>query len=372
MVKYVEPDITLPDVVPDDQVARLQAYVDSLEDGGLPDQWAPIDFERNAFVRAWNATKANTERVPPYPGEDQWRTRGVNYEPVTVDIDIVDAATMDRAVGLVLRRGLSRLSQYERLVQNFLASGQEWAGLQAGADVSTIRSKIREYFGNLQAKWHDVQPTLFEARKVTAMSNWVQIDEYGDSFLWEDDAFTLQVQPADDHDGWVYLVTGPNERERSMETISGNVRPEDGTDDEPHDVTDAMGIAEAVLHNEFGVDPDDYRDDDFVASKDNVVSEYTTGYKQGFVDGLKEATPKTAAFALDDFEPVGSRDPNDEGSFEAYDDTPDGRYVSAVITEDSWYVSIEDMEGDADDEEFRGEASSLEDAVAKINEAIGE
>lgn len=121
----------------------------------------------------------------------------------------------------------------------------------------------------------------------------------GDVWIWETNEFDLQVQPADDHDGWVYMVrTAPDT------TISGNVRTDEG------DILDAMEIAEAVLENEFGINAQDFisegppadhtahpphtpRNDqeryDPEARTWPLASPYTTGYKHGFTDALREA-----------------------------------------------------------------------------------
>lgn len=98
---------------------------------------------------------------------------------------------------------------------------------------------------------------------------------------------------------------------------------------------------------------------------------FKTGYEQGYADAVEDATTRiaqTAPFSLDEFEPMPLRDPSDEGSFEAYDDIGD-HYVSAVISDSHWYVSIE---GGDEDVEFEGEASSLEDAVSKVNQKIND
>lgn len=98
--------------------------------------------------------------------------------------------------------------------------------------------------------------------------------------------FEMQVFPADDGaGGWIYLVHVPNSERR---TISGHVRPDEGS------IDDAMEIAEAVLRNEFGIDAHD---------------ESSDPYDDGMYASRRKATGKKAKRAR--FEQLTARVKND-------------------------------------------------------------
>lgn len=155
MTKRVEPDISLPDSVPDEQVQRLQGFVDSLEDRGLVEDslFSAIDFDRMAFVRAWNRATSNMEH----------RERSISMNPIVAEIDIVDDATMDLAVTTVLERAINRVPRYyETLATNHIRAHGQWDGIQQPQERKEIRARLRSYFRDILARWEPA-PATFEA-----------------------------------------------------------------------------------------------------------------------------------------------------------------------------------------------------------------